>query len=552
MTESLISETPLMIMESPQAPEEPHTREIRIGGSVDMYGACSIETFNSANSLSSTHEDARGWLDYATQFTPANFWYGDGNVKVWMYEQPNDNFQDTYGADAVLAFYHAGHGIMDSNGVFYAAMGGSWDNRDNAASNRMVLGNDQAKYLFWSTCFSLRVLGQHTPIRTWHGSNAGLRMIFGFETVSVDNPNYGRYFWEEWNNGKSFSQAWLDASWRIEQGQIASVCACASTQELARESLYNERAFNRADPGKAWYQWRWTDAGSNRSANPSTGIFPIPSKLLIAEFEPINWNRQQEIAVNLADAFNIGNKKHAVLNSFGNYNFRNGSSSLTLNKKDNSFDIVLAKPNIENSRQIDTNRAQKIAENLIQDFDLTKGMDIELYDVRYDFACGGSPKGSGTLEEPRIIGTTLEFRQFINGVPAVNRDGGNLRVTVDNDGKVTHVRNSVRSISNLSDKPKSASVAPPDPSIRNTRSLGESDIPSMDDLEVVFQEKLDKLFGHEGGNSRDISNSKKVLSTDIGYDMSKSHGGIIATRLYEVDMGNGFQKLYRINAPIFE
>ena len=39
-------------------------------------------------------------------------------------------------------------------------------------------------------------------------------MIFGFETNSVDNPNYGRFFFEEWNKNKSFSQAWLDASWR--------------------------------------------------------------------------------------------------------------------------------------------------------------------------------------------------------------------------------------------------------------------------------------------------------------------------------------------------
>ncbi len=116
-----------------------------------------------------------------------------------MYEEAFDNWQDTYGTDAVVAFYHSGHGNMDGNGVFKAPLGSKWDNRDWAFSNRMSLGNETVRYLFWSTCFSLRVFGAHNPIRTWHNVNQGFRMLFGFETTSVDNPNYGKFFWEEWN-----------------------------------------------------------------------------------------------------------------------------------------------------------------------------------------------------------------------------------------------------------------------------------------------------------------------------------------------------------------
>ena len=39
-------------------------------------------------------------------------------------------------------------------------------------------------------------------------------MIFGFETVSVDSPDYGKKFFQKWNsNGNKLSKAWLDASW---------------------------------------------------------------------------------------------------------------------------------------------------------------------------------------------------------------------------------------------------------------------------------------------------------------------------------------------------
>ena len=199
-----------------------------ISGSADMYGACSLEKFSSASSLSLTHEDAQGWLDYVTKFVPGNFWYRDGGVQVWKYEEAYDNWQDTYGADAVVAFYHSGHGNMDANGVFQVPLGSKWDNRDWVFSNRMTLGNETIRYLFWSTCFSLRVFGAHNPIRTWHAVNKGLRMVFGFETTSVDNGDYGKNFWNNYKQlaqGKPLGTCWLDASWQITHNQVPTVMA---------------------------------------------------------------------------------------------------------------------------------------------------------------------------------------------------------------------------------------------------------------------------------------------------------------------------------------
>ncbi len=63
--------------ESPIAPSKKGLASAVISGSADMYGACSIENFSSASPLSLTHEDAQGWIDYVTKFTPGNFWYRD-------------------------------------------------------------------------------------------------------------------------------------------------------------------------------------------------------------------------------------------------------------------------------------------------------------------------------------------------------------------------------------------------------------------------------------------------------------------------------------------
>lgn len=68
-------------------------------------------------------------------------------------------------------------------------------------------------------------------------------MLFGFETVSVVDLNYSKYFWEEWNKVKSFSSAWLGASGRISYNQSLSVVACEVKQERAKNCLYNERFF---------------------------------------------------------------------------------------------------------------------------------------------------------------------------------------------------------------------------------------------------------------------------------------------------------------------
>lgn len=111
-------------------------------GGARQFGAFSIERFVNQGPLSLTHEDAQGWLDYLARWQVPNFHFQDGNVQVWAYEETYDNWQDTYGMDAVLAVCHSGHGGMRAEGTFFAPLGGVWDSRSDAISSNMRLGNE--------------------------------------------------------------------------------------------------------------------------------------------------------------------------------------------------------------------------------------------------------------------------------------------------------------------------------------------------------------------------------------------------------------------------
>ena len=85
-----------------------------------------------------------GFLQLCEAVQPRpNFWYQDAGVKPWIYYEQYDNWQDTYGADAVKVFYHSGHGGMGGDGVFYLPMGADWGGLGcTATSNNMRLGNE--------------------------------------------------------------------------------------------------------------------------------------------------------------------------------------------------------------------------------------------------------------------------------------------------------------------------------------------------------------------------------------------------------------------------
>jgi Family of unknown function (DUF6345) len=515
---------------NPAATNRAARDRVVVAGSADIYGAHSLETFSSVSALSYTHEDVKGFLDYPTSFpgNAANYWLTDASVQAWAYEEAYDNWQDTYGMDAVRVFYHSGHGGMDNNGVFQLPLGRGWDGRDWVFSSNMAFSNEELRYLFWSTCLSLRVFDGHSPIRTWWEPNrGGLRMLFGYETTSVDDPDYGKFFWEEWKTGKSFSRAFLDASWRISHDQIPSVMAVGENVEDARQRLNSERQFWSAPVGKGWYEWMWMQKSAReRSLFKSVRPKDIAPLSLRAKFD----DRKETAGL----VRRLGVTRSASESPFVE---RNGVTRFTSSDANVSFDasgamtVFFGEANIQNITPIAEDRAIDIARSFISSLDLDKGLQLELGPVRQRVTCGGTLKGSGEFGKPSVVETIVQYRQIHDGAASVNSSHGLVTVSIDNDGRVVNLFDATKRIEGPGKRSAATRVAPPG-----------SGSAAQPDTEAQFRNKLRLIAGEK--------QSVTVLRDVVGYDYSTGVGHAVHQRDVEVDMGNNLKKRYKLRVPL--
>lgn len=525
---------------APAAAGNPAQPDGTCGGD-KLYGFSSIETFCNQGGLSLTHDDAQGFYDYVNRFNRPNFWYRDAGVKPWIYYEQYDNWQDTYGADAVKVFYHSGHGGMGGDGVFYVPMGADWGGLGcTATSSNMRLGNEYLRYLFWSTCLSLRYTGGHSPIRTWNVANLGLRMIFGFETVSYDNANYGRYFFEEWNKNKSFSQAWLDSSWRIAHNQGPTAVACGATQAEAQNRLMNERLFSGAAASKNWWWWRWYNAAMQREA-----VTSVPDQPQHAELAPAGLSAQA-----LFDRFGLGGPVAAD----GSASVQAGDRSLWRGQ-DGGFCVTLGAANLDNTVAPSAASASAAADRFIDRFALRGDAELVIDRVILAQSAGGSAHGSGDVAAARTTETIVQYRQLIDGLPVISPGAGHVRVAVDNDGNPTRVEGVLRSVRELSAGARRTPPDQPEPTGRKTVSHAEERAPqSMAPHEAALAAavgaKLRGLVGLSKG-AGPVGFTTVPGTTEVGYDIVGDTAQLIATRSIEVDFGSGYKKLYRVQVPLF-
>ncbi len=379
-----------------------------ISGSNDNWGACSIERFASVNRLKYTHDDANGWLEGCA--SPINFWMQDKNVKSDSYQQVADNLQDTYGMDAVTAFYHSGHGL-NSGGRVGIPMGGIYNNEKWVYSDQMAFGDSELRYLFWSVCSALA-----TPLQSWWEPNkGGLRMMFGYTTTSYDLRNYGTFFWQEVAKGKAFARAFLDASWRVAHSQTPCVMASAATQAEAQAILANEKVFTKVPSVKGWYEWQILQAGTTViNSGGAKGDVELELGNKFDGRKAFKLNLKQRVKyVNMDDE-----KRLSVF--FGNKS--------------------------KNTQAISEHDARQAAKKAIVDLELDEGIELMDGNTAQVLTCGGTLKGSGTLEEPCVIETKVQFRQVHNGIPSINESHGIINVDIDNDGNVVGLFDSTRKV----------------------------------------------------------------------------------------------------------
>ena len=548
-----------LLERKPPFVERAGTRGLNISGSEDWYGAHSIQEFPSIGvkgRLHQTHADAQGFVEWYGTWNKGNFWYKDSGVKVWGYEETNDNWQDTYGMDSVVAFYHSGHGGMDGNGVFYAPLGGYWDNRIDAISSNMIIGNEQLRYLFWSTCQSLKVpdvpdvnpTGRN-PLHTWDGSNRGLRMIFGFQSNSVDNPNYGRNFGNCWNAGQKFSEAWLNASWAISHNQIATACAMGATPQEAQNRLFNERMFEWGAAAKNWYWWRW--GGFERPVFQLASRQELPKKPEVLLFDKPAFDERAISA--LANELGFSNKEHDsfAIERNGNIILEGTEKQLTIDKEGRLL-AVLGDANYQNITALDSGKAISLAEKAVNELRFNEdGVNLVFDSVRVDKAQGGTAAGSGRIEKAYVTDTTVIFRQSYNGIKNINNNHGLVMMTFDNDAKLTRIHNSTKKVIGTSKTPQRTAPEP----IKGKKTL-EFERLSDVRLNVAFQEEMERITGNQLGSSRSGQplDAEMIVSQE-GYDFSGSTGELVAHREYQLDQGEidglPIQKVYRARVPLY-
>jgi len=544
------SEKVMRIVYSDRGPESPFESAPAAKKGVkaysgDYWGAFSLEKFHSASSLRYTHEDAGGWLKYLEKFHPRNFWYGDKNVRIWAYYEQYDNWQDTYGMDAVMAVYHSGHGGMTGDGRFHVPLGSPWGGLGTTAwSDKMRLANEQVRYIFWSTCVSCRVLGGHSPRRTWRpannpDNNKGFRMLFGYETGSVDNPNYGSAFWTQWNKGKSFSTAFLDASWYdISNRQAPAVVACGATKDEAKNRVFNERKLYWGAVSHNWWWWRWYYAASSATADRALNQ-DLPSEIMIAELQPrvVDGNYVNNILAK--HNVGIGLPKEVQAGPDGIFSIQEGDMRIAF-EGDGSYELQFTRPNLENTDQISMQKAV----NTAQDFVQQHGLDQEgLTFDRIMLSNEGGGEEEGPIEGPYVNETVIQFTQQINGIPVLLPGKGCVSVTVDNDGTVTNLKNSTRSIDRLTERLKNAPAAPDE----------ETPIGDFSDPEQLLAEAWQEHMKDWIVKGRMPVQYTIVPGTyEIGYAIKENEAILVARNDIEVDCGGGYLKRYSIEVPIFE
>lgn len=504
-------------------------------GGARVFGACSVETFVDQSALSLTHEDATGWLDYLRQWQVPNFHFQDGNVQPWQYEEDYDNWEDTYGADAVLAFYHSGHGGMGGDGNFWAPLGGAWDGRNAAVASNMRLGNEIVNYVFWSTCTSCRVKDGHDPYRTWSQANLGFRMLFGFETISVDNGDYGRFFWEEYNRPKSFARAWMDASWRISQAQEPSVVAVGTDANEAGARVQNERTLEWGHVPANYWSWLWYDRARSAiepDAVAARSVEP-PRELRVAELLPPAQALQN--ARDLASRFDLPDPAGPTA---GLLLSASDGRALSVTR-DGRYEVTLGEPSADNPEPLPVDEAKRRAAEALGEYGLDRDIDVE-FDVIRRMMAGGASAENGGASDPRVLETTVQYRQIINGLPVVSQDAGDVRITLDNDGRVTRVEDTARRVTQLTDRPTKL-VQPP-----GAKANGR---PPRDPEQLLGEAW--RTHRARAAHSEAAERVAPVAdTTEVGYHIRGNEAGLVARREIEVDFGNGIQKRYEVLAPI--
>jgi hypothetical protein len=411
--------------------------------------------------LPATHGDTWGFINGRAAWQKKNFVYGNADVWTDDFKSGSDHYAASNlpagfdGVDSVVVGYIATHGVT-SGTTFTMSAGGTGHGGCTVRSTQMSFGQNDLRYMFFSTCQSVRNVD---PGAVWFRTAKGIRAILGYHTNIVDSDAYGKYFFENWKKtGAKTTDSFLDASWRVSHDQVP-VAAWFGPDAATADSLRDNEEFFQLDAisGRS-IAWSWYDA---RTLDRELLLSRVP--IMTLEF---NAPREPEGAAEVVSRLSSGEPVEIDETTISGDNVchrtRNGSV-LVFNTRSGSIDLTF--PAFSSPSVVDFTDAEAV--NAATDY--LRGREATLQGPRVDDAdialipsvvrrsMVGSAEESGSTE-PHVRHVTVVFRQTVNGIATIGT-GGVVEVTINGDREVCRVRSVLREIAAVTAEDSAFDVA---------------------------------------------------------------------------------------------
>ncbi|MCV2449236.1 DUF6345 domain-containing protein [Paracoccus sp. DMF] len=538
----------------PEADDDPDPAEVVAGGVLDagnaasrLYGACSVETYRAAGALHAAHRDAEGFLDAVDGFATPEFWRRDLGVKSWIYDRREAEHAPGRDMDSVRVFYHAGHGRTDERGIFHLPMGALWNGADPClTSERMRFGGGGLRYLFWSASQSLpcdAAQGQG-PTQVWARANAGLRMMFGFDSSCWDSGQYGRNFWRHWRLGKSFSQAWLDGCGDVSTDQSPAVAACGDSRDEALDRLFHERRFRAAAGGGAWWAWRWHVPTPLGPREP--GLATPPEAFSAVRLVP----PAEDLALAGEVLSRIGGEP-GLLRRQGEHGLRLEQGGCLFHLRPDGR-ILLAfapsRPGQQARMPLQRRALVARARSALRRYGfLQPGCELVFDRVLLAMSASASPCRPDEPARESLDEIVVQFRQSFAGIPVLTPDSGKLRLTMRPDGTVLRIESSLRRMAELLPARAHRNGLPDDPAPPAGVETG-LEPPAIPQMLAQHSARLMRDLAARGAAPLELT----VLpgTQEIGYGIRSNTARLVARKAIEIECRRGFRKRYWIQSDL--
>jgi len=413
------------------------------------YTACSWPD------LTETSADTWGFINSCASWQKRNFVYADGNVWADDFRSSSDHYAAGHlpagfdGIDSVVIGYISSHGQRINASTFRLIVGGTGHGGCTVSSTQMSLGEHDLRYLFLSTCQSVST----TPGSTWFGPANGIRAILGYDTLSVDSADYGKFFFENWKRpGAKTSVSFLDASWRISHEQTPVAAFFGPDQSTAENLRDNEEYFEHGAISSNSIAWRWYDARSLRMGIDMPNVpfmtlhFTEPGEPpAAAELVARLALRSEAVAIDTTTVSGDTVCYSADDGSVLAYNTRSESIDLTLPTFASSDAVAFTD---EEAVADATDYLTRVQDAMPSSQSGAEGASIALspYEIRHTFVASADRAGNNAGE--KLTHVTVVFRQVVAGIPTIGT-GGVVEVTLNGAREVCRVRSVLREIASV-------------------------------------------------------------------------------------------------------